>query len=65
MQCQSNQCVMNTRVKPNSLRQIRPTMQNYILCILTASNDQLPVDGKWENVAVSFTLIPIKPLLFP
>jgi len=52
-----------SRVKPNL------TVHDKLLCKsrspLTVSDDQLPVSSKWENVAFSFPLIPIKPFPFP
>jgi len=33
--------------------------------LLTLSDDQLSVGGKWENVELLFSPIPIKPLPFP
>jgi len=45
------------------------TVYDKLLCKnkgpLTASDDQLPVGGKWENVEFSFLPISIKPFLFP
>ena len=55
-----------SRVKPN-LR-VYNKLGLGLLCknksVLTVSDDQLLVGGKWENVEFLFPLIPIKPFPF-